>query len=305
MTVAERLLGLPASRSERVRARRAQVLRTYEPASPLEPPRLRKRKSLRRRYDLTLPLEARPMVRLPAVPVVHWGPRLLSAAMLAVCLAGLRQVLASDGFAVAEAAVVGNHMLTAGQIRSVARTDHRPSFLVDPQDSARRLRALPEVEAARVRVGWPNRVTIEVEERHPLVAWTDGGRVWWISPEGVAFLQHGEWPGLVKVVADQPTLEIGANPLEPALAPELIWAAGALSAQVPEVANLRFHPEYGLGYDDPRGWTVYFGHGGDMVAKMQLYQVLAEHIAARGIRPMLVNVADPEAPYYTTAKGPS
>jgi hypothetical protein len=305
MTVAERALSLQGTRAERVRARRARVSRTYEPASPLEPPKQRRRKGLRRRFDLALPIEARPMVRLPSVPVVNLGPRLLSAVLLLLCLAGLRQVMLSPSFDVAEASVAGNHMLTAGQIRSVARTDRRPSYLIDPQESVRRLQELPEVETARIRVGWPNRVTIEVQERHPLVAWTDGGRVWWISPEGVAFLQHGDWPGLVKVVADRPTLAIDSDPLAPALAPELIWAAGALSAQVPEVESLRYHPDHGLGFDDPRGWTAYFGHGGDMVAKMQLYRVLADHISARGIQPTLVSVEDPETPYYSISRGSS
>jgi hypothetical protein len=193
-------------------------------------------------------------------------------------------------------------MLTGNQVRSIARADNRPVFLIDPAAVAGRLMGLPEIASVRVQVRWPNQVTIQVEERHPLVAWNDGGRTWWISPEGMGFLEHGQWPGLVKVEADEPVLKIGDDPLAPVIEPELIWAAAALSAQVPEVAVLRYHPIHGLGFSDPLGWTAYFGDGGDMVTKMRLYRTLAAHLASKNFRPTVVSVEDPTTPYYTTGK---
>lgn len=306
MTVAERALGFGGSRAERVRARRvrggAGALRSQpadEPAEAMRAARPRRR-ALRRRYDLVLPIEAQTVVRLPSVPVFHLGPRLLSAVLFGATLLAIPRVVASPGFRVESVEVVGQRMLSANQVRSIARSEGRPVFWIDPAAAAERLTAMPEIASARVRVGWPNRVTIQIEERHPLVAWNDGGRTWWIGPDGIAFLEHGEWPGLVKVQADEPVLHVGDDPLQPVIEPELLWAAAALSAQVPEVDVLRYHPDHGLGFEDSQGWTAFFGDGGDMVAKMRLYRTVAGHLIQKSLRPTVVSVEDPTAPYFST-----
>ena len=308
MTVAERAFGLASSRSERVRERRARgssgILsagRTPEAAEPMRATRPHRR-NLRRRYDLVLPIETRTVVRLPSVPILHFGSRLLSAVMLAATVLAISKLVTSETFAVGEVEIAGARMLSANQVRSIARTGQRSVFWIDPAAVAERLQGLPEVASAHVRITWPNRVVVEIEERHPLVAWNDGGRTWWISPEGIAFLEHGSWPGLVKVEADQPVLRIGDDPLAAVIAPELLWAAAALSAQLPEVDVLRYQPQHGLGFLDPAGWMAYFGKGGDMVSKMQLYRTVAAHLASKNFRPTIVSVEDPSAPYYSTEK---
>lgn len=306
MTVAERALGFGGSRAERARARRvrngAGALRSQPANDPAEAMRATRprRRALRRRYDLVLPIEARTVVRLPSIPVLRIGPRLLSAVLFGATLLAIQRVVTSPGFQVGSVEVIGQRMLSANQVRSIARSEGRSVFLIDPAAAADRLTAMPEIASARLRVRWPNRVTIQIEERHPLVAWNDGGRTWWISPDGMAFLEHGEWPGLVKVEADEPALRIGDDPLQPVIEPELLWAAAALSAQVPEVDVLRYHAEHGLGFKDPQGWTAFFGDGGDMVAKMRLYRTVAAHMVQRSFRPVVVSVEDPTAPYYST-----
>lgn len=308
MTIAEKAFGFGGSRADRVRARRVRgghsALRSQPAGDPAEALRAirPRRRGLRRRYDLVLPVEAKTVVRLPSVPVFRFGPRLLSAVLLVATLLAIQRLVVSPVFHVASVEVIGQRMLSASQIRSIARSEGRPVFLVDPAGAAGRLTAMPEIASARVRVHWPNRVTIQIEERHPLVAWNDGGRTWWVSPDGLAFLEHGEWPGLVKVQADEPVLRIGLDPLQPVIEPELLWAAAALSAQVPEVDVLRFHPEHGLGFKDPQGWTAFFGDGGDMVAKMRLYRTVAAHLLQKSFRPAWVSVEDPAAPYYSTNK---
>lgn len=302
MSATERALGVARTRAERARARRAREFPTVE-----SPPRLRRakpkrRKTLRRRYDLALPVELGAEIRLPAIPIIRPGPRLASAGLLLVTLWVLSQVLKAPGMITVSASVRGNKMLTPAQVRSIAETAGLPSFMIDPQEVAARLTGHSEIATAQVGVGWPNRVEIEIEEREPLVAWNDAGRQWWLSRDGVAFLQLGEWPGLVQVTTQEPVLNITQDPLATAISPGALWAATALSAQLPEAESLNYDPIQGLSFDDPRGWKAVFGSDGDMLVKVRLYRTIVEDLTERGVSVTLISVADAATPYYRTAR---
>jgi hypothetical protein len=131
-----------------------------------------------------------------------------------------------------------------------------------------------------------------------MAVWTDAGRPWWISADGIAYAPHGEWPGVVSVESETPVLAISEDPLAPAIQVEVLQAAAVLNTLIPEANPLQFDPERGLGFEDPRGWSAYFGMGGDMVVKVQMYQALAASLIGRGIQPALVSVEDAAAPYY-------
>lgn len=300
MTVSDRILGEAQTRAEKVRARRAREQRKLERLRAPEPVRRRRRRRRqpRRRLDLPLPAELGAEIRLPALPRLKPGPRLVSGLFLVLIGLSVRALLAAPMFHVAEAAVEGNNLLTAGQIRSIAQADEASVFLVDPMEAETRFATVAEVKEVRVRVRWPNRVLVSVEERKPLVAWKDGFRDWWLSVEGVAFLKHGEHEGLVHIESETPVLDIQRDPLAQVIEPQVLVAAGVLDAQLPEVKTLKYDPVRGLGFEDARGWAAYFGVEGDMVMKIRLYRRLTDHLRERGLTPELVSVKDPSAPFY-------
>jgi cell division protein FtsQ len=299
MSVAGRGVLRDRTRADEVRSRRARLETSVEPAPrerPQKPPRAARP---RRRLDVALPAERGAEVRLPSLPSVRVGPRLLSAVLLAIAAWALQSVLGSGSFRVAEAAVNGARMLTPSQVRSLARVDGEPVFLLDPRAVVERLLQEPEVGSAEVSVGWPNRVTITIQERIPVVEWVEGDLTWWVSSEGIAFLGRGAFPGEVRVQTEAPLLEITADPLEPVVAPSYLEAAVLLRTMLPEIEVLLADREHGLAFDDARGWRAYFGSGGDMVAKVRTYQALVEHFTAQGIQPLLVSVEDQHAPFYS------
>jgi hypothetical protein len=302
VTVTDRILGGAQTRAEKVRARRARQARRAEPLASVTKRRSkrsrRRRSHPRRRYDLALPVELGAEIRLPAIPALRVGPRLASAVLLALVGLVLRGMLDSTAFLVTEADVQGANLLTANQVRSIAQADRRPIFLIDPAESEARFSTVPEVAHAEVHLGWPNRVTVKVSEREPMVSWTDGYREWWLSGEGVAFLKHGEREGLVRIESETPVLNIQRDPLAQVIDPQVLVAAGVLAAQAPEVQVFQYDPVHGLGYQDARGWQVFFGVDGDMVMKSRLYHAIAEQLASEGIEPALVSVKDPSMPYY-------
>jgi len=249
--------------------------------------------------DVALPAERGVEMRLPSLPAIRVGPRIVSGALLALAVWALQSLLGSGSFRVAEAAVNGGRMLTASQVRSLARVDGEVVFLLDPRAAVERLLQEPEVGAAEVSVGWPNEVTITIQERIPVVEWVEGDLTWWLCSEGIAFLGRGAFPGEVRVETEEPLLEITPDPLEPVVAPSYLEAAVLLRSMLPEVEVLHADREHGLAFDDPRGWRAYFGSSGDMVAKVRIYQSLVEHFTAQGIQPLLVSVEDQHAPFYS------
>lgn len=297
MTLTDRALGHPKTRSERARARRARVVREVEPVAREALMRPAGRRKARRRYDLALP-SAGAAVRLPAIPVIRFGPRLMSALLLAATLYALQHAFTAPGFRVGEATVFGNRIVTIPQARSMAGVGGQSIFEVDPQDAVRKLTSHPEVAAATVTTRWPNQVEIELTERHPMVEWNDAGRVWWICPDGVAYLQHGTWPGLVQISSEKRALNITDDPLAPVIPIGVMRAAAVLNAQIPQATQLEYDPDHGLGFEDSRGWAVFFGVDGDMVLKARIYEALAAVLESSKARVGFVSVEDPATPYY-------
>jgi hypothetical protein len=302
MTISSRVFGGARSRSERVRARRARDSRRIEPPAPRRPTRSTKGRRPRRRFDLALPAMAGAEMRLPALPVVRTGPRLVS--LLGLLLAGwaTTAMLRSPAFIAGEALVEGQHVLSAGQIRSMAGVEQASILALDPSAVEAQLQAHPEVAAAQVSVGWPNRVRIVVKERHPMIEWVDAGRRWWISSDGVAYLGKGDWPGLPRVESEEPVLRITEDPLEKVIPTGILQAAAVLSAQLPEVETWSYDRVHGLSYMDRRGWQVYFGQDGDMVTKYRLYQAIAEYLSTQHLAASVVSVEEVSAPYYRVTR---
>ncbi len=298
MTFREQALDGTMSRSERVRARRARVEREFEPA-PREwrrkPPRTRRP---RRRLDIALAPERAVEVRLPAPPTFRMRDRLMTAALLAAALWWLAGVLSSTRFHVAEAAVHGNTLLSASQVRSSAKVDGKLIFVVNTEEVASRLQELPEVSTTAVEVHWPNTVDIHVQERQPVVAWNDAGRTWWLSPDGTGIVERDAALNLVHVETEEPFLQISEDALLPVIEPSLLQSAITLKEKLPEVDHLQYDRQYGLGYEDPRGYLVYFGAEGDMALKMRIYEAIVSKLEGEGNPVDMVNVADPSAPYF-------
>lgn len=298
MTVGEQIFGGPRTRAEKVRARRARQLRQYEPLAGNPVRRSKRRRRPRKRLSLALPVELGAEVSIPILPGLRAGPRFVSFVLLVMVSAALNAGLRSPASVVREAEVVGAEMLTAEQVRSIARADRMPAFLVDPRAAETAFEDVAEVAEVKVTVIWPNQVRITLTEREPIVAWHDGGRKWWLSADGVAFLSHGNREDLLTIESSEPVLKIDDDPTQEVIPAEYLTAAAVLKAQLPEAAALVFHPVHGFGFRDERGWTAYFGLEGDMVMKVHLYRAVVDKLVEGGVPATMISVEDPGAPYY-------
>lgn len=249
-------------------------------------------------FEVAWPTEIGAGLRLPSLPAFRAGARLLSISMTLAATVALVNAVRPGRFTVEAAAVTPTELLTESQVRSIAAVDGRSVFSIHPDEVKARLMEQPEILSAQVVVRWPNLVELKIDERRPMIEWDDAGRVWWLSADGVGFLKHGDLENLIRVTAEAPSLAIQRQALTPVIAPEALWAAAALLAQVPEAEGLEYHPDHGFGFEAPQGWKAYFGSGGDMVLKVQLYRKISDVLVQRGVEAEVVSVEDPSAPYY-------
>jgi hypothetical protein len=268
---------------------------------------------VRDRYDIAMSTpygrtESYNLPKAPAIslPKVGLGPRLLSFLIAALCATGLYYLSSLDPFIVRNSNILGNQRITTEQIASVLGVANQPAALLNPaQIEYNILATFPDLSAAQVEVNLPAEVVVTVSERQPVVAWLQDGQTTWVDGLGYGFPPRGQVDGLVTVTAAgaPPTpanvnlaQTIGARPF---LTADLSETILTLAPHLPQGAALIFDPGYGLGWSDPAGWKVYFGHSnGDAELKFRVYQAMVDYLTQHEIQPSLISVEYPDAPFY-------
>jgi len=308
------------TRAEEVRLRREkestkrsqraakQARRTMPPVTTRGRPtptasRRRRAQNTRRRFQVALPIPS-DEVRTLSIPRPRFGSRAISFILVAILGTALYLAYNLPYFRVLQAQITGNDMLSPQEINSAMGIVNQPIFTLKPAELETRLRLnFPELVSAQVEVGLPNLVSVRLVERHPVIRWEQGGGYTWIAEDGVAFRPRGDVPELIYVVAEgAPALNLRASdPLNPVpfISTEMVQALRGLGGHVPPGMVIIYNPSYGFGWNDPRGWRVYFGTSADDVElKMRVYEAMVNSLTQRGIRPAMINVTYPTAPYY-------
>lgn len=249
----------------------------------------------------------RTSVRAPAISVSlpQLGPRWISAVIAAAMIFLMYTCWNNAAFRVSAAELSGAERLTALEVNSAIGLTGEPIFKAVPAEIIRTLRnAYPELSAVRVRVGFPNRLRVDVVERVPVLAWQQGSATILIDSHGVPFPARGEISGYIRVQADQaPTPVEGAADLpiyeRPFIDPAIVYAMTILAPYLPAGVPMTYNPTYGMGWQDPHGWFVYFGQDAqDIQMKLVVYQAVTAALTRENIQPTLVSVEFLDAPFY-------
>ena len=330
------------TRSEKVRAKRdgkgtrsaARKPRAPQGASQHMPPVLmrgsladmaqpkrknKKGKTPKRRFDIELSSPG-VEIRLPAVPALSLGWRLLSAVLAVGLLVLFFHLWTSPLYQVQAAELEGTHYLNTDTVNQVLNLYNKPIFMVNPEQIEKDLqRAFPGLMvASSIEVILPATVHINIQERVPLIAWVLDGETLWVDLEGISFEPVGEEEGLItitadarppkpiQVVEDQDEVEERVDPLEEILTlesfmtPEMVAAILTINQYLPSQAFLTYDPQHGLGWhDEKRGWDVYFGMDlSNIEEKLSVYTAIKAQLKNEGISPKLVSIEHLHAPYY-------
>lgn len=244
----------------------------------------------------------RPPVQHGARGRDFFGWRIISGLLVIGLGAVLFLFFSTNVFYIHSIAVGGLQYLTREEVFTLSGIANVHVFWVDPVKVRQNILRSPSVAEAQVQVGWPpTMVQVVIEERQPALIWAQAGVTTWIDLQGRVMLLRADQPGLIQIVADSTF----GDPPGPNVQLEAGIVSGALQLQslFPNLSRLRYHPEKGLGYNDERGWEVWFGIGTNMPDKIRVYDAIVENLLGRGRQPTQVNVANPHAPYYSVRGG--
>jgi len=260
-----------------------------------------KHKEARRRYNIALKSPGAE-IRLPALPQIRFGWRILSAFLAVTLTWTLVMLWNSPSFRIQQIEVFGIQRLKASEIDQVLKLYGSSVFSLNPAAILEEMQAaFPELENIEVKVKLPARVMVAVTERTPILSWDQAGFISWVDANGVAFLPRGEAQDLVTVLAaDAPPALSQSETANQILSPELVQAILMLNDKAPQATQLLYHSSYGLGWVDPdTKWQVYFGlHAEDMDQRLIMYDAIVKELNRRNIKATFISVQYLHAPYY-------
>lgn len=258
-------------------------------------PALDSRPLPRRRVDVPLSANGAE-IRLPAVPAVGNKWRILSGLLAISLLVGLIMLTQAKLFQVEGIQIQGLEHFTEGEISQAINIKGSSIFFINPDAVKEDLSfTYPGLSNVSVKISWPAGVLISLEERIPVLAWNWDGHVRWVDKNGVAFEPHHQGVDLIQVNSAMlpPTVE------DRFVDPRIVDTVALLTSYIPEGVELLFDSDHGLGWQDSRGWVVYFGFNDDDAhQKMKIYQALVDYLAGKRINPRVINVEHVNSPYF-------
>ena len=301
-------------------AKEALENRVLKPVAPIRPSEstsfigTKKRKVKIQRYEANAFAPTSDAIRIkPIAPItmpeirVEW--RAATAALAILLSVALYLLFTSPYFMVAAPQIRGNQYLTSETLNETLALNGKTIFTIVPQNLERELLLThPGLADVQVTLSLPNVASVTVRERQPALIWQQDGKVAWIDVEGVAFKATSYLEGLITVTAlgSPPAPAIDSSTWSelkppPYIEPETVIALQSLVLHVPQGTPIIYDPESGLGWTDPRGWTVQLGNITEEIGlKLRLYETMVTWFEQNNIRPVLVNLEHPHAPYYRT-----
>lgn len=282
----------------------------------------RKGKKARRRYDVALSLPGAE-IRLPALPQVRIGWRLVSAFLVVLLGFALQHLWNSPMYRVNEVDIAGLERITEQEIMLAVDVFDRSIFELDQHTMQQTLETgFPEFLSVDVKVALPNNISVDVVERVPALVWNRGGEVSMVDEQGFSFPTRRQVAG----DAELPTVLASANPpspvhvsqeekeaaivagkpleeeeIRPLLRDDMVKAVQELAAAIPPGTTLVYDSRHGLGWGAAEGWHVFIGDVTNIDVKLNVYQAIVQRLQADAVQPRLISVEYADAPYFRLA----
>ncbi len=284
---------------------------SYGMATPIHPAN-----RSRRRFDIAIGSTGGE-VTVPSLPVVNFGWRAVSGMLLVLMLVCAGFLVYSPTFKVETLDVKGLKRVKLSEINQAVGLSGEAITAVDPAVVVEDVKkSFSDFSDVKVSVGLPASVHITVVERTPVLRWTNDSGEHWVDQEGYIFPARGDGSSLPLVQADilpgvseemlaviagirKPQTEDGKPLPASKLDAKLVKTMLQLYTNLPKDAPLLYQPERGFGWTDQHGWSVYFGRDmTDLQQKQTVYAAIVNYLVQNNIKPVVVSVENPHAPYY-------
>lgn len=260
---------------------------------------------------------------------IHIGWRFFSAVLTLAFSACLLVGWQSGDFRVTTIEIKGSERISPEEVQASFNIQQDLIFEVVPDEISRNInRAFPEFKEVRVVAVFPNRLTIILKERKPILTWKSNDGSIWVDEEGIIIPARGNVGSLLTI--ESPTLPFfsysrSEDETEPEMdkfqekrnywklpkysmtwfeyhrniEPGLFNAILHLNQFIPTETVFLFDAHRGLGWNDAHGWKIFVGLDVEKInEKMLAYERIVSELTSRGIRPSLVSVEYLHAPYY-------
>ena len=180
-----------------------------------------------------------------------------------------------SSFRAAAPQVKGNDYVESELIRQQAHLAGRNIYLIDPAKAASKVETfLPQVQHAKVRLGLPNQVLIQVTERTPVLSYRRGGENLWADAEGRLFPATTELNTLPQLIDEDGSASRDGKNLNAGI----LTAIAEISTNIPGINEFHYRNVYGLYFVSPEGWNVYLGDGNNMSNKLSAWQKIRQQL---------------------------
>jgi cell division septal protein FtsQ len=205
-----------------------------------------------------------------------WGLSHYFAFLLLLGSIAALAFLFTDGrFTVSAVEITDPGYIDAGQIQRQADIAGANIFTIDPKHVTMRLATvMPQIKETHISLGLPNRATILVQERTPVLIYGHGSQTQWVDEEGRIFPATATVSDLPLLIDEDGSASVDGIHLNPA-----IWQAiQQITATIPGMNEFHYRDIYGLFFISPEGWRVYLGNGENMQNKLTMWQTLRQQI---------------------------
>ena len=256
-------------------------------------------------------------LQLPAFPQLKFGWRFISGAIFFLSLAVVFSFSSLNTFEVSAINLDGSQRLSTEAILSQVDLVGKAIISIKPEEIEKEIEEkFPSLETIKVSSGLPSTVNIKVVERNPIILWQTDESSLWIDREGYTFPIRGEAETLMTIVANGNPPEIATETSEedteneeeltilqeqryPRTSVEFVEGMLSLGDYLPEEAVLQYDPQFGLGWQDPRGWLVYFGNDtSEIEMKLAEYEVIINTLQKNNLNPAMISLEFLHSPFY-------
>ncbi len=229
--------------------------------------KINKRKSRRKTFHSTYSISTTGRTIKKVDISVRGLKKAATVAIPALLLIALVYLFAfSSTFKVTHANIKGTHRLVTADVYFMSHIDGKSIFTISPKKVAKRLETqVPYIKHAEVRLALPNKVTILIQEREPIIEWDNPQKPKWISKDGVVLETIGDAFNLMHLY-DQQGKAVGKDGKVPQ---EYIKGMQMLHDRL-QVSDFTIGPK-GFQIHDPAGWEAYFGGPAGLCNRIENY----------------------------------
>lgn len=268
-------------------------------------------------------------IRMPAIPTIKFGWRLLSFILAGIFIALLYFMFNAPFLQVNAYQLNGISRVTEMDIDAELGLLGKSIVYANPNKAISTISAaFPELYDISFTVTMPNQVRINANERTPVMGWQTPDRLYWVDQTGVLIPPRGEAPEMLTIQAENDPavmivlqvetekdtnnsdgkLESDKNDSKMGLTapvwgdqidPVTIKAAYQLQTHIPAGTAIIFDKDHGMGWRAAEGWDVFIGLTlNDIEYKLKAYNILITKLNNEGITPSMVSIEYLHAPFY-------